>query len=130
MDAGKIYGRGIKFPPEIGSDGRLSWSQGEDNIRESIKIILLTQPHERLMLPEFGVGLQRYLFRPNTAATHRLIEADITRGLIRWEPRIRLESVIVEPDPDKDHAAVVTISYRLVADGAHDQVRLTVKLAD
>ena len=44
MDGGQLYGRGMSFPPRVGPDGRIAWSEGETNIRESIQIILLTEP--------------------------------------------------------------------------------------
>ncbi len=97
-NAGKIFGKGISFPPRIGSDGRVVWSEGETNIRESIKVILLTELNERLQLPDFGGGLNRFLFEPNTATTRQLIRDRITRALAQWEPRIVVQSVAVEPD--------------------------------
>ena len=56
MDAGRLFGRGISFPPRVGPDGRVAWSEGEVNVREAIRIILMTEPRERLRLPEFGGG--------------------------------------------------------------------------
>jgi phage baseplate assembly protein W len=129
MDEGKLLGRGLGFPPRIGPDGRVVWSAGAQNIREAIRIILLTEPQERLLLPEFGGGLQSFLFKPNAVTTHRLIEKRITQELTRWEPRITLEGVTVKHAPDDDQAAIVTINYKLVTTGAGDQVNLTVKLA-
>ncbi|MCI0519067.1 MAG: GPW/gp25 family protein [Chloroflexi bacterium] len=129
MDEGKLFGRGISFPPRIGADGRLAWSAGAENIRESIRIILQTLPQERIMLPEFGAGLEQYLFEPNAVSTHRLLEEEITQALQRWERRIRLESVRVEADPDDPQAAVAVIRYRLVATGANAQVSLALKLS-
>jgi len=55
-DPGKILGRGISFPPRVGADGRIEWSVGEANVRESIRIILLTEQRERVRLAEFGGG--------------------------------------------------------------------------
>jgi phage baseplate assembly protein W len=128
MEEGEMFGRGISFPPRIGSDGRMSWSAGPQNIRESIKVILLTEPQERLMLPEMGTGLRKFLFEPNTAATHRLIQEQINQSLELWEPRISLESVAVEPDTRDEQAVTITITYQLVATGESDQVGLTVRL--
>jgi hypothetical protein len=129
MDEGKLFGRGIAFPPRIGADGRLAWSAGAENIREAIRIILQTLPQERIMLPEFGAGLEQYLFEPNTVSTHRLLEEEITQALQRWERRIRLESVRVEADPDDAQAAVAVIRYRLAATGENAQVSLGMKLS-
>jgi phage baseplate assembly protein W len=128
MDPGKLFGRGISMPPRIGAQRRVSWSVGEDNVRESIRTILLTEPGERLMLPEFGAGLGRFLFEPNTPATRRSIADRITRALSRWEPRITLESVDVEEDPDDPRVAVATLVYRLIATQTEERVSLDVNI--
>ena len=93
MDQARILGRGISFPPRLGSDGRLAWSEGEENIREAIQIILLTRLEERVMLPRFGSGLDTFLFEPNTVATRHQITERIETALRRWEPRITVEEV-------------------------------------
>ena len=129
MDEGKLFGRSIAFPPRIGPDGRLLWSEGPQNIRESIRIILLTELQERVMAPKFGGGLRSFLFQPNISSTHRLIEERTQRALKRWEARIKVESVVVEPDPNDTQAALVNIAYRLVALDIRDRVSLSVQFA-
>ena len=126
MDPGAVFGRGIAFPPRVGPDGRLTYSAGPDNVRESIRIVLMTDPGERIMLPEFGGGLRRFLFEPNIVATHRGIEEAITRSLARWEPRVTLSSVTVEPADDDAQAAIATLRYTLVATRAREELRLRV----
>ncbi len=127
-DPGKLFGRGMSFPPRVGADGRLAQSAGPENIRESIRIILLTEPQERLMLPHFGGGLRRFLFRPNTVATHRLIQETVVQSLGRWERRIEVEAVLVDADPGDARAARVRIRYRLVATAEEDRLQLRVLL--
>lgn len=128
-NAGKIFGKGISFPPRVGADGRIAWSEGEENVRESIRVILMTELNERLYLPDFGGGLNRFLFEPNTATTRQLIRDRITKALARWEPRITVESVSVEPDPQDPQAAIATIYYKLVATQVSERVSLTVTLS-
>jgi phage baseplate assembly protein W len=128
MDPGTLFGRSIGFPPRITADGHLAWSSGEQNVRESIRIILLTGERERIRLPDFGGGLSRFLFEPNIATTHQVIRDRIERALSEWEPRIRLESVAVDADPDDEEAAIATITYRLVATRALERVSLKVTL--
>jgi uncharacterized protein len=129
MDAGKLFGRGISFPPRIGADGRIAWSQGEANVREAIRVILLTEQRERLRLPEFGGSLGRFLFEPNTVTTRHLIQEQIAKALNQWEPRIAIEAVNVVADPADPEAAVVTIHYKLIATQTRERVSLTVGLA-
>lgn len=128
MKAGEIFGKGISFPPRVGPDGRVAWSEGDQNIREAVRIILMTELRERLRLPEFGGGLNRYLFEPNTVMTRHQIQERITRSLTQWEPRISLESVDVEPDESDPQSAIAVITYNLVATQARERVSLTVTL--
>jgi uncharacterized protein len=128
MDNATLFGRGIGFPPRIGPDGRLAWSDGEENIRQSIRIILMTERQERILQPEFGSGLGHYLFEPNIVATRQRIGDSIEKALGMWEPRIKVEQVQVEADPADPQAAIATITYKLVATQATERVSLTVQL--
>jgi phage baseplate assembly protein W len=128
MDAGQLFGRGIAFPPHVGADGRIAWSEGEENIRQNIEIILRTEERERLNLPEFGGGLRRYLFEPNTVVTRFEIEERIKNALQAWEPRIVVAAVEVEEDARDPQAAIATVHYQLVATRAASQVTLRVQL--
>lgn len=137
MDPGRVLGRGIGFPPHVGADGRVAWSEGEVNVREAVRIILLTEQRERLRLPDFGGSLGQFLFEPNTVLTRQLIRDRITKALEQWEPRIRIESVTVEADqpvpgsqrPADPQSAVATITYKLVATQLRERVSLNVTLA-
>ncbi len=124
----QLIGRGIAFPPRVDDEGRLAWSEGGEHVRESIRIILSTERRERVMMPEFGGGIKRFLFEPNTTATHRLIQESIRRAVGRWEPRVRVESVHVIADPDDARAAIATINYRLVATQVADRVDINIQL--
>jgi len=128
MDGGKLYGRGMSFPPRVGEDGRIAWSEGETNIREMIQVILRTQERERLNLPTFGAGLQQYLFEPNTVTTRFQVQDRITKALQLWEPRISLTDVNVEQDPGDAQAAIATIEYKLVATQVKETINVSVKL--
>lgn len=128
MDQGRLLGRGIYFPPRIDSEGRWAWSAGEENIRQSIQVILQTEPLERILLPEFGSGLKRMLFQPNVTATHRLIEEMVKRALSRWEPRIKVSSVRVAEDPDDPNTAVAIIVYTIVATQKREKTQLRLVL--
>lgn len=129
MDQGRLFGRGIAFPPRVGRDGRVAWSEGETNVREAIQVILLTELNERLMSPEFGGSLGQFLFEPNNVTTRHLIQDRIRKALDLWEPRISVESVEVTEDPADTQAAIAVITYRLVATQSRERVSLNVTLA-
>jgi Bacteriophage baseplate protein W len=128
LDLGQLFGRGISFPPRVGPDGRIVWSEGQDNVRESIQVILMTNLRERMRLPEFGGGLSTFLFEPNNPTTHHLMEDRIQSALTLWEPRIVVEAVQVDQDPGDSDGAIATIDYKLVATQARERVTLNVTL--
>jgi uncharacterized protein len=128
MTPGELFGRGMAFPPHVGADGRIAWSEGELNIRQAIEIVLKTEERERLNLASFGSGLRRFLFEPNTVSTRFQIQDGITRALQQWEPRIIVNSVEVEEDPGDPQSAIAVINYQLVATRAASQVSLRVQL--
>ena len=121
--------RGISWPPRVDGDGRLLLSADADNVREAIQVILLTEPGERVRLPEFGAGLGRFLFEPNIPATHIAIARCISQSLVRWEPRIRVAQVEVIADPSDSQAALATITYRLVSSGQQATMNFSVPVA-
>ncbi|HRX02336.1 MAG: GPW/gp25 family protein [Anaerolineae bacterium] len=123
-----IFGQGLGFPPRVGGDGRLYWSVGEQNVRESLRIILLTEPGERLMRETFGCGLRRFLFEPNTVTTRQLIKERIIEAVGRWEPRVALQEVTVEGTPDDPRLVAITIQYRLIATQSVERLSLSLQL--
>jgi phage baseplate assembly protein W len=123
-----LFGQGLSFPPRIGADGRLAWSGGEDNVRESIRVILLTEPGERLMQEDFGCGLRRFLFEPNTVTTRQLIQERVVKAIGRWEPRVKVDEVTVESDAENPRLVGINIFFRLVATQALGRVGLTLQL--
>lgn len=122
----RLLGQGLAFPPRIGGDGRLQWAVGEASITDAITIILGTNPGERIGLPRFGAGLDRFLFEGNTAGTHARIAEAIATALKAAEPRIQLESILVEADPSSPETALATIHWRLVASGAAGRATVAV----
>lgn len=108
----EFLGRGWRFP--FGFDaasGHVATSEYEQNIRESITLILGTKPGERQMLPEFGCRVHELLFSPNTRATSTLVAHYVEDALARWEPRVIVDKV--ESWPEVDGTVKVMVHYRI-----------------
>lgn len=65
-------------------------------IKNSIANALLTSPGEKILSPEFGIDLRRFIFEPVDEFTEEDIKEDIESNLPRFEPRIELENVEVQ----------------------------------
>jgi uncharacterized protein len=116
MSTLRYLGSGWSFPVAPGAARSLPLAHGPEKVAQSIRIILDTEPGERIMRPTFGCGLRRHLMQPNTVATRSLIERDVSQALAQWEPRIRLEGVAVTPGADPA-LVEIAISYVHVRDG-------------
>ncbi len=115
------FGQGLALPLQAGDNGALPLADGPEKVRQSIAIILDTEPGERLMRPEFGCGLRRYLMQPNTAATRAAMQREIQTALAAWEPRIKLDRVDVLPGADPA-LVLVQVDYQHLRDGRRDNL--------
>lgn len=108
-----FLGRGWAFPPRIGTGGDVAMAAGEDDIGQAIRIILETAPGERPMRPDFGVGLRRMVFSPISRGSLSVVQFRIEQALIRWEPRIDVQTVNIRPDQARSGVLQIEISYRV-----------------
>ncbi|MEE8117615.1 MAG: GPW/gp25 family protein [Gemmatimonadales bacterium] len=110
-----FLGIGWHFPFDLAEDGSVRVAVYEEDVRQAICIILGTNRGERLMRPDFGAGLQDFVFAPVSTTTARQIETRVRESLIDWEPRIDVESVAVaEAEPERNRFDI-HVSYRVRA---------------
>lgn len=108
-----FLGVGLAFPPAASaSSGDLAMSVYEQDIQQSIRIILGTAPGERVMRPDFGAGLKTLLFEPMNTTTAALAQYNVQKALIQWEPRIDQITVAVTPQPSTG-SLMIDIRYRV-----------------
>lgn len=107
-----FLGRGWAFPFRVDpSTGAVATSAHEDNIRESMTLILGTRPGERQMLPEFGCRIHELMYTPNSQANAGLVAYHVRAALERWEQRIDVLSV--EAVPDRSGKLSVSVRYQI-----------------
>lgn len=121
-------GRGLAFPIRVDALGTLAVVAGETHVAQSIALILLTAAGERAGLSRFGAGLDRFLMEPNAAGTHARMAEAIRTAIARDEPRVTLEGVSIEADPEAPDHARVTVTTRLVTSGAPLATTVMVRL--
>jgi len=62
-------------------------------VKQNVKMLLLTAPGERIMEPDFGVGIRNYLFENNTSSTKGSIRAKITKQIGIYMPFIKVVEI-------------------------------------
>jgi len=86
MNGSGFIGKGLKFPIKVNPRGGLSSSEGPERIQDAIWLIVKTGLGERLMRPQFGSGVDSFVFQPNSAVTRAADEnaASSANRPARW----------------------------------------------
>lgn len=113
MNGPAFIGRGWRFPIKVNARGGLDWSEGPDRIRDAIWIVLKTSLAERVMRPTFGAGVESFVFQSNSPATRAALTLAIRTALVRWEPRIELVQVRVDPVDGEPSQVIAAVEYRI-----------------
>jgi phage baseplate assembly protein W len=109
-----FLGVGWSFP--LATDaGQAEMAAYEEDVRQAILIILLTNDGERVMRPTFGAGLKSFVFEPINPTTMAALQRRVEDALIDWEPRIDVVSVSVTPSPKLLSTVLIDITYRVRA---------------
>ena len=61
-----------------------------DVAKQNVKMILFTEPGERIWDINFGVGVKRYLFEQNTSSTRNQLKQRITNQITKYLPYINI----------------------------------------
>lgn len=72
----------------------------EQAIKNSIRNIFTTKPGQKILTPDFGSSLEKYLFEPITESLGRIIGSEILNAITSYEPRIDVINIKVMPQPD------------------------------
>ena len=113
-----FLGNGLNFPLKTDARGQIVLVTGNEDIEQSIRIILSTRPGERVMRPTFGCRAHELLFEPRSAATASLLQDYVHEALRIWEPRIEVHQVNVVNDGAQPSALLAEIIYEIKA--THD----------
>lgn len=111
-----FLGRGWSFPPTFHDQGRsVRMVDAEDDIRQSLLILLSTQFGERVMRPTFGSGLAGLVFAPNSPELAATTQFLVQGALQQWlSDLITVDTVEVEA---VEARLTVHVTYTLRATG-------------
>ena len=100
------------YHPTVGSDGDLTRLSGINVLINSLRTLLLTPLGYYPFDPEFGSLLYKMLFEPSDKITQQAIEYEVTNRVLRYDPRIRIQTIQFSYSPDKKTISVNVIILR------------------
>jgi phage baseplate assembly protein W len=109
-----FLGTGWSFPPEFHKQTNafgVKMVADEDDIAESLRILLSTVPGERMMQPAYGCGLHTMVFETINESTITELRDIIERAVLFFEPRITLESIDIDTDESLEGSLKIQLNY-------------------
>lgn len=111
------------YPFHLDGRGRSAVTDVDDHVSDLIRQVLFTNPGERVNRPDFGCGLKRLLFMPNSDALAAATQVTVQSALQRWLERvIQVEKVEVWAEDARFEVLVV---YRRLDTGERMVDRFT-----
>ena len=110
-----FLGRGWAFPPGFSLESGTSLMVNEEeDIRQSLIILLSTRLGERVMQPQFGCSLQSMIFEKVEKSTVTFLRDSIESAILYHEPRIKLLDIQVS-DSGETEKILIDIIYLIRA---------------
>ncbi len=107
-----FLGKGWSFPPEFFSNGaEVEMVSGEEDIRQSLQILLSTSLNERTMFVDYGCELSRYLFEEIDQGLVNGLKATVGNAILNHEPRIQADNIEVDESSQDQGLLLITIDY-------------------
>jgi phage baseplate assembly protein W len=114
MASASFLGTGWSFPPRFSPSG-IQMMEADQDIRESLRIIVSTQPGERVFNPAFGCDLKSHNFQRLDVGTVTSIQDKIRRAILFFEPRVRMEGIRVARMEEPGGFLQIEVEYVVVA---------------
>ncbi|MBO9700580.1 MAG: GPW/gp25 family protein [Sporocytophaga sp.] len=109
-----FLGVGWKFPPTFDkTSGSVMLVSEEEDIRESLFILLSTKPGERTMLPEYGCDLNKMIFESIDSSLITEMKGMIENAILYFEPRIILNEIDISQDKTNDGLLLIDVQYTI-----------------
>ncbi len=117
-----FLGTGMKFPPEIDrATGRFMTVSGNQTVKESLYLILMTQRTERFARPDFGSDIMGYTFMDTSSTMLSIFRRNITQTILSQEPRIADVEVNTRYS-EREGAVIVNIDYLVSSTNTRDNL--------
>tara|TARA_Y100000310_G_scaffold247163_1_gene252698 strand:+ start:5434 stop:5859 length:426 start_codon:yes stop_codon:yes gene_type:complete len=101
---------------------------------QNLKMLILTIPGERIMDPEFGVGILRYLFENNDSSVRAEITAKIYQQVERYLPYLQILDIdyhsSMEDSTVSEHYLGIRIKFNIVPIGIITALSLSINGSD
>lgn len=122
--ANKDYlGKGWAFPPHFDIESKnVDMVSEDEDIKQSLGILLSTHMGERYLVPRFGCDITDFLFKLNSNAQKLKLRGIISDAIAEFEPRITLEDIVLDNSEIMEGKLIMDIRYTINATNTRSNI--------
>lgn len=119
-----------KLPLKVDSSNGFSNNQTISEVAlQNLKMLVLTSPGERIMDPNFGVGMRNYVFEQNNLSTYASIRAKIRKQVQEYLPYIDILDILFETEQDSNeiisNQVLIKIRFIITPTGSEEVLEIS-----
>lgn len=108
-----FIGTGWGFPPRFTKGLGVEMVSLEEDIIQSLTILLSTTPGERIFRYDYGCNIRQWVFEEMNLSNETLIIENIEQAILFFEPRIEVEQISLDTKDELEGILWITIDYRI-----------------
>lgn len=124
----KTLGRCWAFPPQFSAESGVKMAEGIEAVLQSLQVLFLTEPGERIMREAYGGGMNDFIFNNINDELLANIQNRIEESILRYEPRVMLKDVLIQPAKNDFGRLLVQITVALSGSNITETVVGTINL--
>jgi phage baseplate assembly protein W len=115
MELKSFLGTGWKFPPSFSKETKnVTLVSDETDIAESLHILLSTDLGERLMRPEYGCNLKKFMFEQHDTSFVTGLNHTISKAILNFEARVDFIDAKIVTRNELDGVLHIEVNYKII----------------
>ena len=115
--------RDLAFPLRVDARGRFRGASYDEHVRDMIEQLIFTNPGERVNRPDFGCGLMRQVFEPNSPEVAAALKHMVMAAILRWLGDLIEPSDVAATSEDGTLLVAVRYTVRRTGERREDMIR-------
>jgi len=130
-----MFGYSPALPLQVDKQDGIALNKSHEAVaKQNLEMLILTNPGERIMYPDFGVGLKKLLFEQDTPDLRRQARDSIVYQVKQYLPYIKINSVDIQDRPqdlglslfEPEYTYIILLNYSINVLGINDLVLIEI----
>lgn len=116
------------FPPAFNAQTGVRLAKGTESVLQSLRVLFMTETNERIMRETWGAGLSDFIFENISEELLGKIQSRIEESILRYETRIILKDIIIQPSKDESSRLQIFVSLSFSGNDITESIQGTLEI--